>query len=498
MSFKFIRKGLVALWLGLILTSLSAQPALNVVGKMYIESGAQVYADGDVAIDAGAYLTSPGDIEVTGDWDNQGTYAPQGQGRITFSGGSSSTLSGNMTAQSTFYRFYLDKSSGTAIRITSDMHVDDTLYLHGGLIQTLSNEVYLTSQDTGLLTGYPLPGASVDDRYILGNLRRALGTTQAQYDFPVGTAPSQAGYQLLRFRPLNLMTTTNLLVNYQNTTGYTAPMTSECGATYDCMLSGIGQWQMVPNGTSPRFDLTLVPRKFSVACGGGSYTVLTSGSLNGTACTGYSGTLATVSGTEITRKFIDSPGPFTITGSATSFPVEWLSFEAWPEGNVAQLEWITAHEESNDYFQVERSADGQNFAPIGQVESFGDSNSPVDYQFTDHAPLNGRNYYRLRQVDLDGQFSFSSVKEVWFDGPQLGIWPNPFVDRITIRQHPQPDMATSLILYNGLGQIVADKTLEPIEQQSMDLSHLPEGTYTYRLIQNGQQVSIGKLVRISQ
>jgi len=494
MNTTIFKTGIGLAWLLFLTHTCFAQLALHNTTGLYVESGALLHVDGD--LDNLSTIEGRGDIEVTGNVDNQGQYRAFGQGRVILKGSSSSTISGNWEGNDAFYRLHLAKSVGIPVRLTNNIHIDDTLNLQGGLFQTLSNHVFITSADTGLLTGYPLPGASVDDRYILGNLRRAVGQTQAQYDFPIGDGLSLAGYQLARIEGNNFNGTSEITMRYEPATTYPAPMAPECGATFDCMLTGVGEWVMVPNGGIPQFDLTLVPRNYSGGCGGGSYTVLTDGSLAGIACTGFNGTLNAFLGTEITREGLQSIGPFTITGSAASFPVEWLSFDAWPDGEVARLEWVTAMEENNAYFDVERSSNGIDFTPIGQVESLGNSDEPVSYTFEDQHPVQGKNYYRLRQVDLDGQFSYSDLRVVQFRGFGISLWPNPFTDRITIDHDPVPGSPLRLMLYNGLGQPVIDKLLLPLGRQEMELSHLPEGAYTYLFISEGRRIQTGKLVRM--
>lgn len=95
--------------------------------------------------------------------------------------------------------------------------------------------------------------------------------------------------------------------------------------------------------------------------------------------------------------------------SAASLPVEWAYFEANAAGPVNLLEWGTLEEINNDHFVVQRSVDGQSFEAIGNVLAEGEGAS---YEFQDPAPKMSRVYYRLKQVDVDGQFSFSRTIEI--------------------------------------------------------------------------------------
>ncbi|RMG23756.1 MAG: hypothetical protein D6730_13850, partial [Bacteroidetes bacterium] len=90
------------------------------------------------------------------------------------------------------------------------------------------------------------------------------------------------------------------------------------------------------------------------------------------------------------------------------FPIELLKFEASPQGSQVALRWSTAWERDNDYFTVERSPDGQHFSALFDLSSQGDSQTPQYYEAVDPAPLQGSSYYRLKQTDLNGAFTYSS------------------------------------------------------------------------------------------
>ena len=96
----------------------------------------------------------------------------------------------------------------------------------------------------------------------------------------------------------------------------------------------------------------------------------------------------------------------------TVMPVTWISFNAKAINNKVQLDWKTAHETNTDRFDVERSADGVNFSKIGAVAASQNSSTESDFSFEDEQALSGTSYYRLKQVDIDGQFTYSIVISV--------------------------------------------------------------------------------------
>ncbi len=115
-------------------------------------------------------------------------------------------------------------------------------------------------------------------------------------------------------------------------------------------------------------------------------------------------------------------------------PVEFLGFDAFAQKRHVDLEWSTASEHNSSHFLVERSPDGRNFELIGSVEAQGFSQSLSRYAMQDLEPIKGVNYYRLRQVDLDGQFIFSEIATVVYSGDpgSILVYPNPANDLLNV------------------------------------------------------------------
>jgi trimeric autotransporter adhesin len=123
---------------------------------------------------------------------------------------------------------------------------------------------------------------------------------------------------------------------------------------------------------------------------------------------------------------------FAVSGP---LPITLLNFTARPGGSTVLVSWTTAMEQNNRYFIIERSADGRNFIAIGRIAGAGNSNSELQYQFTDVNPLPGISYYRLRQVDIDGKFSLSAIATVRMSNDSktmLVLSPNPVSSYVNI------------------------------------------------------------------
>ncbi len=103
---------------------------------------------------------------------------------------------------------------------------------------------------------------------------------------------------------------------------------------------------------------------------------------------------------------------YAMDNGSNRLPITLLSFNATLFDGEVIVEWSTAEEIDNDFFTIERSTDGFNFQPILFKEGAGDSNSIAHYAVTDREPLTGRSYYRLKQTDFDGSFTYSQIVSI--------------------------------------------------------------------------------------
>jgi hypothetical protein len=197
---------------------------------------------------------------------------------------------------------------------------------------------------------------------------------------------------------------------------------------------------------------------------------------------------------------IQNTGPFYSISDISSFPVEWLGLEAVRTAHAVQLQWITATETGSDYFTVERSADGSVFTDLSRTDAAGYSESPRTYTATDAAPLAGTTWYRIRETDLDGTTSWSSIVEVGPAGflSAVSVYPNPAVDRLTVQWPAQAGQTKPVVatLYNSLGAQVP-LTLLSASATRLDVAvgHLAEGLYFLDLQQAGSSYRIPVVIR---
>jgi hypothetical protein len=171
-----------------------------------------------------------------------------------------------------------------------------------------------------------------------------------------------------------------------------------------------------------------------------------------------------------------------LSGPAVTLPVHLLTFDAVKMDKLVVLNWKTDNEKNSREFQVLRSADGLHFEAIGIVSANGSSNSISSYSFRDKNPLPGINYYRLKQIDLDGKFEYSRIVPVQFNGIEnFVVFPNPASDRLNV-QLPKGNKTTTIIIINEAGGTVIRKQIKGNPGVvELDIKHLASGWYLVQL-----------------
>ncbi len=122
----------------------------------------------------------------------------------------------------------------------------------------------------------------------------------------------------------------------------------------------------------------------------------------------------------------------TVGGGCTSAPVELISFTAEEQNDHVNLNWTTAQEINNHYFNVERSFDGNTFTSIHRVEGNGTISSLQEYLFTDKERSSGNVYYRLAQYDFDGSVQYSQILSLERSASRILVSPNPFSSSVNL------------------------------------------------------------------
>ncbi|HWZ23213.1 MAG TPA: T9SS type A sorting domain-containing protein, partial [Cytophagaceae bacterium] len=191
----------------------------------------------------------------------------------------------------------------------------------------------------------------------------------------------------------------------------------------------------------------------------------------------------------------------TALGSTSDFsnclvplPVTIISFTAQKlNDHTAVLEWQTGNEKNNDYFIIERSSDGINFESIGTIKGAGSSTNFLSYSFTDENPFQDINYYRLKQVDFNGQSENSVIRIVNFGASALALVSNGLDYYITVSSNE--NIQVNYTIYSAEGREVRTGNSVMggnIKKALLDLSGLSTAVY-YIKINAGENFIADKL-----
>ena len=196
--------------------------------------------------------------------------------------------------------------------------------------------------------------------------------------------------------------------------------------------------------------------------------------------------------------YLDGPGPAVISNNdpgcntvaqveaeCAALPVKLISFEGKRVPTGVLLNWETAIELNNAYFQVEHSLDGRSFRSIGKVQGKGTAQSANVYQFEHRKPASGTNYYRLRQVDNDAKFEYSNMVGVFVgDALVVEISPNPTTGSLWVNVPGEEGPRARVI--DLTGRVVLEKNLS--ESNLVDLLGQPKGVYFIEIQTDSQRV----------
>ena len=161
-------------------------------------------------------------------------------------------------------------------------------------------------------------------------------------------------------------------------------------------------------------------------------------------------------------------------------PVNWMEFIAERSGTKAKLSWQTASEQNTDFFIVQRREENGTYTDIGFIKAAGNSSTVSSYVFYDENPLPGNNYYRLKQVDLDGAYNYSVIRNVNFERvADVFLYPNPASNQLNVFFTGNIALQKVSIL-ELTGKSVYEAIQDPnevVQNLQVDLQSLSAGTY---------------------
>ncbi|HWZ22045.1 MAG TPA: carbohydrate-binding protein, partial [Cytophagaceae bacterium] len=177
--------------------------------------------------------------------------------------------------------------------------------------------------------------------------------------------------------------------------------------------------------------------------------------------------------------------------SNCSLPVDLISFDASKlSSNSVKLEWNTASEKDNKIFVLERSADGIVFDSIGSIEGKGTTDRMNQYFYIDTNPFTTLNYYRIKIVDNNGNYTYSSLSEISFEENKITLAENTIISRLV------SESTIYYVVLNSIGQLVQEGNYaarEGVTEKEILLNNLSKGIYLIKIV-SGDDMYSGKII----
>ena len=213
-----------------------------------------------------------------------------------------------------------------------------------------------------------------------------------------------------------------------------------------------------------------------------------------------------------TTDFDPGPGIYNLTPAGVddifvvklvnnALPVMLLNFTARVnDKKTVDISWTTGTEINNDYFTVERSKNGLGFEQAALVKGAVNSTLPIHYRLIDKTPYSGISYYRLRQTDLDGRYTYSTVVKVQLsmaDINELAIYPNPVTNTLQVQVTVSAGESLVWQVRDGTGKVLEQETGRwhtGNQSIAIDVANLPKGMY-YLVVREGSRTRAKKFVK---
>ncbi|WP_422359595.1 T9SS type A sorting domain-containing protein [Reichenbachiella sp.] len=345
---------------------------------------------------------------------------------FTADGTGNQTISGDFTGAESFNRLSVNKSSGDLSIIDggNDVEVDGLLTLTSQNIQTDgSNSLTLTS--TASIAG----GSS--GSYVEGPLTKNAIAASANFTFPVGNS-ARFGYARIENVGTGGQNWTAEYFSSNSNSGQTIDITTNAGYGAMVEISTLNSWTITPSGSNTAIvELGVISGMSVQVIEDVRIAIYNGPTANEWVNLGGSPAGDESNGSITSQTASDfSSSTFSFGGITTvALPVELVRFTADLSDNQVKLDWTTSSELNNEYFEVQRSSNGENYEVIGMVDGNGTTNEFIDYQFVDDKPYYGLSYYRLVQVDYDGTRNVHAPVTVNNEGYkssiEVSVFPNP-------------------------------------------------------------------------
>lgn len=434
----------------------------------------------NLVFDSRTVLDVVADIKVYANLTNNADNINMISQMVSFSGTLPSTLAGSSTTN--FHDLQINKP-GNTLQLQSDATVSDNIFLTDGVLNLNGNALTVTnslSEAIARINGYVLS----ENTSFNSKLSWAIGSENDQHIFPFG---SSSGEYIPLIFSLNSGDAGLVSVATYGTGFNNLPLPPGVTDLYDVSgndngVNAVDRFFLIEltGENNPNADVT-----FS-ATPGEIGIIETLGAQRWSNKWEPPLPNQTEGPNSVTASGITQFSPWVITGNNIPLPVELIKFSATQVNNMAHIEWETASESNNDFFEIHKSINGEDFSVLAKIEGSGNSHIRKKYSYSDTNLRSGFNYYRIKQVDFDGSATLSdivllhaSVSLVGFD-----IYPNPTKDIINICSKAALDNEVTVQVNDLFGAEVFIKKLPQIQQSDrlhLNLDNLRPGTYILKI-----------------
>jgi hypothetical protein len=366
-----------------------------------------------LTIGTGADVTLNQPIAVTADLVNNGTFTATGRS-VTFSGTTATTISGT-TGSITLDDVIQNKTGALTTTLAIPVTVTGDLAMTNGVINTTAVNI-LTLNDSATAS------AGSGTCFVDGPM---LKIGSEAFVFPVGNGNKWARIGISA--PATAATSFQAQYHqaaYSNVASVLAPLDH---------VSVKEHWILNRTAGTDNVTATLFWEdglwSGITDLSADSIVVARFNGTNWTNETQNGGTTGSTNSGTITSQTVTSFSPFTFGAKSAvqnPLPIELLSFAATKAEQVVDLKWIVSSEVNNDYFTVERTKNGTEYEEVSRVKGAGNTSQMRQYTVVDQNPLEGLTYYRLKQTDFDGKFTYSPVVSVDMNAQMnIRLFPNP-------------------------------------------------------------------------
>ncbi len=470
----------------------------------------------NITINSGTLNTNTQNILIGGTWSNNGTFQQQIR-RVTFNGSSAVTQGLGGTTATTFYDLTIDNTGTGGVTQTTGPTVSNTVsftngkYLLNGTTLTVTNPLVAAVTRTN--------GHAVSEH--VGNLSKiawTIGSTVGQHLFPFGTT---SGYYIPFIFDVTAGTPNIVTISTYGTPATNLPwpvtpnnvanLNSTTGLLPDNRDATVNRfWQIDRSGVDgtanitfsynptpgPNLELPIAPYNLPADQRAQRYDIAINRWLPSTAGQTTTANSVTVPGVTLFS-------PWALASNLSPLPIELSHFEAACLNGAVQIEWVTQSETDNDYFTLERTADGVVFETVMIIDGAGTTSQASFYSAFDEDPLDGISFYRLKQTDMDGTETFSDMISVDCElNTSLGVtvFPNPSSgDNTLIQIKTEAETVVSVSVVNALGERLFFKAVKTGKDGSVVVPFeyyrtLPKGIYLVNAQTDKQQYTVRLIV----